>query len=76
MQVGLRDVGRCMFAARAWELTGSVVNEHLSSSNEHECIDVVTAWMYAIRGVSHGNPFFGAEVRIEEGNKLIGRYVV
>ena len=62
----------------------SVVNEHFTASNEHECGDVVTAWKYAIRGaldiatdqVSHGKPFFGAEVRLEEGNKLIGRYVV
>mgnify|MGYP006150533467 CR=1 FL=1 len=26
--------------------------------------------------VSHGNPFFGAEVRLEDGDKLVGRYVV
>jgi hypothetical protein len=26
--------------------------------------------------VSHGNPFFGAEVTLEEGNRRIGRYVV
>ena len=62
----------------------SVVNEHLTSSNEHESADVLTALKYAIRSaldiaadqVSHGSPYFGAEVRLEEGNKLIGRYVV
>ena len=26
--------------------------------------------------VSHGSPFFGAEVRLDEGNKRIGRYVL
>jgi hypothetical protein len=48
----------------------SVINEHFTSSNEHECGDVVTAWQQAIRGalaiaadqVSHGNPYFGAEI--------------
>jgi len=62
----------------------SVINEHFSSSDEHECDDVVKAWQQALRGaieiaaeqVSHGNPFFGAEVRLDEGNKRIGRYVV
>ena len=62
----------------------SVINEHFSSSDEHECDDVVKAWQQALRGaieiaaeqVSHGNPFFGAEVTVEEGNKQIGRYVV
>ena len=30
----------------------------------------------AAERVSHGSPFLGAEVTIEEGNKQIGRYVV
>lgn len=55
-----------------------------SSSNEYNFSDAVSAWHQAIRGaldiatdqVSHGSPYFGAEVRLEEGNKLIGRYVV
>jgi len=62
----------------------SVVNEHFSSSNEHDFGDVTKAWQQAIRAaldiaadqVSHGNPYFGAEVRLEQGNKLIGRYVI
>jgi len=62
----------------------SIVNEHFSASNEQESPDVVKAWQQALRGalaiaadqVSHGNPYFGAAVRLEEGNKLIGRYVV
>ena len=64
--------------------TVSIVNEHFSQSAEQEATDHVEAWQRAIRGaieiakdqVSHGNPFFGAEVTLEEGNKRIGRYVV
>ena len=62
----------------------SVVNEHYSASNEHECDDVVKAWRQALRSaldiaadqVAHGAPFFGAEVTLEEGKRRIGRYVV
>jgi hypothetical protein len=62
----------------------TIVNEHFSSENKHECGDVTQAWKYAIKGaleiaaeqVSHGAPFFGAEVVLKEGRKPIGRYVV
>ena len=62
----------------------SVVNEHFSSSEDHEAPDTVKAWQTAIASavaiaaeqVSHGNPFFGAEVTLEQGKKRIGRYVV
>jgi hypothetical protein len=62
----------------------TIVNEHFSSTEDQESPDVVKAWQTAIRSaitiaadqVSHGNPFFGAEVTLEEGNKRIGRYVV
>jgi hypothetical protein len=62
----------------------SIVNEHFSSSEQQEAKDVAKAWQTAIRSaitiaadqVSHGNPFFGAEVTLDEGNKRIGRYVV
>jgi hypothetical protein len=62
----------------------SIVNEHFSASEEQNSPDVVKAWETAIRSaitiaadqVSHGNPFFGAEVTLTEGNKRIGRYVV
>ena len=61
-----------------------VVNEHFSSTNEHKCDDVPGAWKEAISGalaiaaeqVSHGNPFFGAEVVLDEGKTRIGRYVI
>ena len=62
----------------------SIVNEHFSASDEQEARDVVDAWKQAIGSaiaiagdqVSHGNPFFGAEVTVDQGNKRIGRYVV
>lgn len=62
----------------------TIVNEHFSQAGDQEAADVVGAWKMAIASaisiasdhVSHGAPFFGAEVTIEEGNKKIGRYVV
>ena len=62
----------------------TIVNEHFSSSSEQRSSDVVKAWQKAIRStieiaadeVSHGNPFFSAEVTLDEGNNRIGRYVV
>ena len=62
----------------------SIVNEHFSASEKQESPDVVKAWQTAIRSaitiaadqVSHGNPFFGAEITLEQGNDRIGRYVV
>lgn len=62
----------------------AIVNEHFSQEGEQEARDVVEAWQKAIASaiaiagdqVSHGAPFFGAEVTIEEGKKQIGRYVV
>jgi len=62
----------------------SIINEHFSQDGQHEAPDTVTAWKKAIKAtieiaadqVSHGNPFFGAEVRLEDGDKQIGRYVV
>ena len=62
----------------------SIVNEHFSHSGDEEAPDVVKAWQKALASaiaiaaeqVSHGSPFFGAEVTVEEGNKTIGRYVV
>jgi hypothetical protein len=62
----------------------SVINEHYTASDDHEADDVTKAWQQAIKGaldiacdqVSHGNPFFGAEVTLDEGKKRIGRYLV
>ena len=62
----------------------SIVNEHFSQSGDQEAADDVRIWQKAIASaitiaadqVSHGSPFFGAEVIIAKGNKQIGRYVV
>ena len=62
----------------------SIVNEHFDQTGEQEAPDVIEAWQKAIGAaldiardqVCHGNPFFGAEVTLQEGNKQIGRYVV
>jgi hypothetical protein len=52
----------------------SIVNEHFSDSAEQQASSVVDAWHKAIGAaidiakdqVSHGAPFFGAEVTLEE----------
>jgi hypothetical protein len=62
----------------------SIVDEHFSASEEQQSPDVVKAWQTALRSaitiaadqVSHGSPFFGAEITLEEGDQRIGRYVV
>ena len=62
----------------------TIINEHFSQEGEQEAANAVEAWKKAIGSaieiagdqVSHGSPFFGAEVKIEEGSNLIGRYVV
>lgn len=64
--------------------TVTIVNEHFSQTGEQESSDNITAWQTAIAStitiaaeqVSHGNPFFGAEVTITQGNEKIGRYLV
>lgn len=62
----------------------TIVNEHFSQEGEQEAADNIDAWKKAIASaieiaadqVSHGNPFFGAEVLLESGDEQIGRYVV
>jgi len=62
----------------------TIVNEHFEQSAELEAPDVATAWQRAIEStitiaadqVTHGNPFFGAEVTLAKGSERIGRYVV
>lgn len=64
--------------------TVTIVNEHFSQSGEQESRDNVEAWKSAISSaitiaadqVSHGNPFFGAEVTVAQGKEQIGRYLV
>jgi hypothetical protein len=64
--------------------TVTIVNEHFSQSGEHEARDNIEAWKSAISSaitiaadqVSHGNPFFGAEVTVSQGKEQLGRYLV
>lgn len=64
--------------------TFTIVNEHFSLSGEHEASDNINAWKSAISSaitiaadqVSHGSPFFGAEVTVTLGDEHIGRYLV
>lgn len=61
-----------------------IVNEHFAQSGELQASDVSGAWTKAIESgitiaadqVSHGKPFFGAELTLSEGNKRVGRYVL
>jgi hypothetical protein len=62
----------------------SIVNGHFKSVAVLKADDENRAWQEAIKAavqigadqVSHGNPFFGAEVSLKEGERLVGRYVV
>lgn len=62
----------------------TIINEHFSQTGEQEAPDDIGAWKAAIASaidigkdqVSHGNPFFGAEVIVAEGNRQVGRYLV
>jgi hypothetical protein len=64
--------------------TVTIVNEHFSQTGEQEAADNIEVWKAAISSaiaiaadqVSHGSPFFGAEVTIAQGNEQIGRYLV
>ena len=64
--------------------TVTIVNEHFSQTGEQESRDNIDAWKAAISGaitiaaeqVSHGNPFFGAEVTVAQGKEQLGRYLV
>lgn len=62
----------------------TIVNEHFSQEGEQEAPDNIAIWKKAIFSaisiaadqVSHGNPFFGAEVTVVRGQEQIGRYLV
>jgi hypothetical protein len=62
----------------------SIVNEHFTQSGELKAPDMIEAWKKAIAStisiaadqVSHGSPFFGAEVALHENDEQLGRYVV
>jgi hypothetical protein len=56
----------------------------LHATGNHEARDNIEAWKSAISSaisiaadqVSHGSPFFGAEVTVAHGKEQIGRYLV
>ena len=62
----------------------TIINEHFSQTGEQEARDNIEAWKNVIAStisiaaeqVSHGNPFFGAEVTLTQGNEQVGRYLV
>lgn len=62
----------------------TIINEHFSQSGEQEASGPAEVWKKAIASaiaiaadqVSHGNPFFGAEITVEDGSERIGRYMV
>lgn len=64
--------------------TITIVNEHFTQSGEQESPDIIEAWKSAISSaisigadqVSHGSPFFGAEVTVTHGKEQLGRYMV
>jgi hypothetical protein len=64
--------------------TVTIVNEHFSQRGNQEARDNIEIWKVAISSaitiaadqVSHGNPFFGAEVTVAQGKEQIGRYLV
>lgn len=61
-----------------------VVNQTFTAADDHELPSVQAARNYGIKAalgigadeVSGGKPFFGAEVKIEQGDNLLGRFVV
>jgi hypothetical protein len=62
----------------------SVLNETFSACGEHELATASDAKTEGIKGalamgsdeVSKGKQYFGAEVKIEEGDELVGCFVV
>jgi hypothetical protein len=64
--------------------TVTIVNEHFSQTGDQESPDHIQAWKTAIASaitiaadqVSHGSPFFGAEVTVAKGKEQVGRYLV
>ena len=66
------------------DFTIIVVNEEFSSSDTHRCSNFESARKLAVSAtlaigaeqVAAGKPFFGAQVSVLEGKKLISRFVV
>lgn len=62
----------------------SVINHTFTSCNSHEAPTLDSAGKHGLKSaleigteeVVNGNPFFGAEIRIEEDEKVVRRLVV
>jgi hypothetical protein len=62
----------------------SVINSNFGASNNHELPTAEAARRLGVKGalgigadeIGNGKEFFGAEVRIEEGEETVARYVV
>ena len=65
-------------------IRSAVSREVRPSANHHEAATMSEAKQQGIKGaleigveeVHKGKPFFGAEVRLEDGDELVGRFVV
>lgn len=62
----------------------TVLNDSFCSTNSHECADVDAARRAAIHGaleigvdqIGEHNPFFGAEITVEDTSGRVGHFVV
>lgn len=62
----------------------SVINQTFRASNQHDLPSFEAARIHGIKSaleigaeeVINGSPFFGAEILVEDGNELLGRFVV
>jgi hypothetical protein len=62
----------------------TVINQTFQACTDHELDSVEAARKQGIRGalaigadeVANGKPFFGAEVKLEDGEEVVGRFLV
>ena len=62
----------------------SVINQTFRATDQHELPSFEAARIYGFKAalaigteeVINGNPFFGAEILVEDGDELLGRFVV
>ena len=62
----------------------TVINEKFSATDDHELASRDEAHRHGVKGalaigadeIWNGKRFFGAEVKIEEGGEVVGRFVV
>lgn len=62
----------------------TVINQTFTASDDHELASLNEAEKQGIKAalaigveeVANGNPYFGAEIRVEEDDETVGRFVV